>query len=166
MLKKLFVIIFLFALSAIGVLGQEEIKPVKWSLLVKNTSKSLSKGDLFNAVLKAEIQKGWHLYAMEKTEGGPIATRMTVIDESLFEIGKIIAPKPLESEDTSFGMTTKFYEDSATFTLAVKVLKTFELISTGLKIKVRFQSCNSEMCLAPRTVLVESNYEKVEENKQ
>lgn len=166
MLKKLFVIIFLFTLSAIGVCGQEEIKPVKWSLSVKNTSRSPSKGNLFNAVLKAEIQKGWHLYAMEKTEGGPIATRITVINESLFELGKIIAPKPLESEDSSFNATTKYYEDLVTFTLPIKVLQTFESVMNNLKIKVRFQSCNSEMCLAPRTVLIESNYEKVEENKQ
>lgn len=165
MLKKLFVIGFLFTLGALGIRAQEEINPVKWSLSIENNSKSLSKGDVFNAILKAEIKKGWHLYALEKTEGGPIATRITVVNESLFELGKIKAPKPFESEDTSFGTTTKFYEDSVKFSLPVKVLAAVDAIPTIIKIKVRFQSCNSEMCLAPRTVLVESNFEKGEEIK-
>jgi hypothetical protein len=113
-------------------------------------------------VKNSQIQRGWHLFAMEKTEGGPIATRITIVDELLFELGKIEAPKPFESEDTAFGTTTKFYEDSVKFSLLIEVLKNFDSISTKLKIKVRFQSCNSEMCLAPRTVLVESNFEKEE----
>ncbi len=161
MMKKLFVIGFLFTLGTIGVRAQEEeINPVKWSLSMRNTLKSLNKGDVFNADLKAEIEKGWHLYALEKTEGGPIATRITVVDESLFELGKIVAPKPFESEDTSFGTTTKFYEDSVKFSLLIKVLETLDAISAKLKIKVRFQSCNSEMCLAPRTALIELNLRK------
>ena len=160
MLKKIFVIGFLFTLGTIGVRAQEEeINPVKWSLSMKNTLKSLNKGDVFNAELKAEIEKGWHVYALEKTEGGPIATRITVVDESLFELGKIVAPKPFEAEDTSFGTTTKFYEDSVKFSLPIKILETFDAISDKLKIKVRFQSCNSEMCLAPRTALIELKIE-------
>jgi len=56
MLKKIFVIGFLFTLGTIGVRAQEEeINPVKWSLSMKNTLKSLNKGDVFNADLKAEI---------------------------------------------------------------------------------------------------------------
>lgn len=166
MLKKLFVIGFLFALGAICVRAQEEINPVKWSLAVEETSKPPNKGDVFNVVLKAEIEKGWHLYALEKTEGGPIATRISVADGSLFELGKIEAPKPFEFDDTSFGATTKFYEDSVKFTLPVKVLETFEEGSTKLKIKIRFQTCNNEMCLPPKTVTVESGFENGEEIKR
>lgn len=165
MLKKLFVISFLFALGAICVRAQEEINPVKWSLAVEETLKPPNKGDVFNVVLKAEIEKGWHLYALEKTEGGPIATRIFLADETLFELGKIEAPKPLEFDDTSFGVTTKFYEDSVKFILPIKILGKVDSATAKLQLKVRYQTCNDEMCLPPKTVLIQSGFGDQSEDK-
>ncbi|MGI9035787.1 MAG: protein-disulfide reductase DsbD N-terminal domain-containing protein [Pyrinomonadaceae bacterium] len=165
MFQKLFLIVFVLFSIAFQVRAQDEINPVKWSLKVEKPLTSLNKGDSFNAALSAEIEKGWHLYALEKTDGGPLPTRISVPDESPFELGKIEAPPPIEVDDAAFGVTTKFYEMAVKFNLPIKVLDGFERDSSELKIKVRFQICNDQMCLPPTTVVVDSHSEKPPEIK-
>lgn len=160
MFKRLFLIGFFLFSAAIQIHAQDEIKPVKWSLRVEQPIKSLNKDDNFKAALSAEIEKGWHLYALEKIEGGPTPTRISIVEDSPFELGKIDAPKPVEVEDSAFGVTTKFYENAVKFGLPLKVTKDFDKDSAKLKIKVRFQVCNDEMCLPPATAIVESGLEK------
>jgi thiol:disulfide interchange protein DsbD len=158
MLRKLFIIAFLLIIPSLTVAAQqqeeEETAPVKWSLETEKISAALKRDDKFNAFLTAKLEKGWHLYALEKIEGGPIATRITIGDESPFQLGSIEAPKPIETEDSAFGVTTKFYEDSVMFTLPIKVLQTID--SAALQVKVRFQICNDEVCLPPKTVIVKT----------
>ena len=160
MLKKFLVICFVLALSIIHIYAQddEEKIPVKWTLKTDKPSKPLSKDDIFKVQLSAEIEKGWHLYALEKIEGGPIPTRISLAEEQPFELGKIEAPKPIEVDDSAFGVTTKFYENSVNFILPVKVLDTFDSENTELKVKVRFQICTDQMCLPPKTVMVASGF--------
>ncbi|MGI8469468.1 MAG: protein-disulfide reductase DsbD N-terminal domain-containing protein [Pyrinomonadaceae bacterium] len=162
MFKNLLLIGFLLLLGAVQIWAQDEINPVKWSLNIEKPIKSLGKGDNFKAILSAEIEKGWHLYALEKIEGGPIPTRISVPEDSPFELGKIEPPKPIEVDDSAFGITTKFYEEAVKFDLPVKVLDSFERNISELKIKVRFQTCNNEMCLPPKTVIVDSREQNSE----
>ena len=158
MLKKLFIVTVFLLLVTLQSFAQEtEINPVKWSLEVEKPIKSLAKGDIFKVVLQAEIDQGWHLYALEKTAGGPIATRISTAENSPFELGKIESPPPLEVADSAFGVTTKFYENAVKFDLPFKVSDSFERDSSQLKIKIRFQVCNDEMCLPPTNLIVESS---------
>lgn len=159
MLKKLFAICFLstlFIFQAYGQQDEEEKAPVKWTMKVDKVEKPLNKDASFKVSLSGEIEKGWHLYALEKIEGGPIPTRISLVEEQPFELGKIEAPKPIEFDDTAFGVTTKFYEDSVNFILPIKVLDKIDNETTRLKVKVRYQICTNQMCLPPKTVIVES----------
>ena len=156
MFSKVFAAAFFLFFGALHIFAQDEITPVKWSLNVEKPMPNLSKGDIFDAVLRAKIDAGWHLYALDKIEGGPFPTRISVVENSPFELGKIGAPPPIESEDSAFGATTKFYENAVEFGLPLKVAEDFDKNSTKLKIKVRFQVCNDEMCLPPSNLIVES----------
>ncbi|MGI8556369.1 MAG: protein-disulfide reductase DsbD N-terminal domain-containing protein [Pyrinomonadaceae bacterium] len=160
MLKKLFVIVFLLLIGALQIFAQDEINPVKWSLKIETPVKSVNKGDTFNAVLSAKIDDGWHLYALEKIEGGPFPTRISVPDDALFELSKIDAPPPIEFDDSAFGVITKFYENAVNFGLPLKAKENVDKDLFNLKIKVRFQVCNDQMCLPPTTVAVESGAKK------
>lgn len=144
-----------FVFGVVSAPAQNEEDPVKWQLVFDKKSEKLAVNDKFTAELTAAIEKGWHLYAIEKIEGGPIPTRITISENQPFEIGQIIASEPLETEDLAFGVVTKFYKEKANFTLPVKVLK--DLSATEkLQIKVRYQVCNDEICLPPKTVSVET----------
>jgi thiol:disulfide interchange protein DsbD len=146
----------LIALSAV-VFGQD---PGKWSLSSDVQGKGLSPGQTFKAALKAEIEPGWHLYALEQPEGGPIATTIKVTEGKPFEITGAIAssPKPTTKTDPLFTGTdgkpleTKFFTGSVTFDVPLKA--TADTPADALSLDVRFQLCDETRCLPPKTVRV------------
>src|SRR5204863_10137108 len=77
--------------------------PAKWSLAPDPRSTALKTGDKIKVTLKAEIEAGWHLYALEQPEGGPIATTIKATEGKQFAIdGKIESPKPIVRQDPLF----------------------------------------------------------------
>ena len=133
--------------------------PVKWSLTSDSKAAQLKSGDRIKASLKAEIESGWHLYALEQPEGGPVATTIKTTEGKPFAIdGKIESPKPIVRVDPLFTsldgkpLQTKFFADGVTFTVPVKA--TAETASDALSLDVRFQLCNDTFCLPPKTVRV------------
>jgi thiol:disulfide interchange protein DsbD len=146
----------LLALSTVA-LGQD---PGKWSLSSDAQGKTLSAGQAFKAALKAEIEPGWHLYALEQPEGGPIATTIKVTEGKPFEITGAItsSPKPTTKTDPLFTGTdgkplvTKFFTESVTFDVPLKA--TADTPADALSLDVRFQLCDETRCLPPKTVRV------------
>lgn len=155
---KFSIVLLLFlAFSAIKTAAQEgETDPVKWTLTIDSKAKSFAKDEKFTALLNARIEKGWHLYALEKIENGPIPTRISLLEKQPFELGEIAAPKPIETDDTAFGVVTKFYETSAEFKLPLRALQ--DTAGTNLQVKVYYQICNDEICLPPKSVMIESDF--------
>lgn len=160
MLKKLFLGGLILFAVAFQIRAQEEPNPIKWSLSSEKSLASIKGNEAFKITLNAAIEKGWHLYALEKTAGGPLPTKISIAEDSPFEPGKIEAPDPIEFDDPAFGTTTRFYEDAVQFKMSVKVLEKFEAGKSELKIKIRFQTCNDQMCLPPKTVIVSLEAEK------
>src|SRR5688500_6212619 len=72
-LKLLFVALVL----PVAALAQN---PTKWSLELEPKPAVLKAGERILLNLKAEIEPGWHLYALDQPEGGPIATTIVVTD--------------------------------------------------------------------------------------
>ncbi len=156
MSKVVFRIIFAVILFSTAALAQN---PASWSLSSDAKDKTLKAGDAAKADLKAEIEPGWHLYALEQPEGGPIATTVKITDGNPFEIaGKIGSPNPVIQIDPLFQGTdgkpleTKYYADAVTFAIPLKA--TAETTSAALSLDVRFQLCNDSVCLPPKTVRV------------
>jgi len=116
-------------------------------------------GAKVKVLLKAEIESGWHLYALEQPEGGPIATTIKITDGKPFKIdGKVDSPKPIVREDPLFkgndgkALVTKFFVDRVSFTIPLSA--TGDASSDEISIDVRFQLCNDQFCLPPKTVRV------------
>ena len=155
MSKSFLKISFLILLTSVLGFGQN---PAKWSLSSDLASARLKNGDAIKATLKAEIEKGWHLYALEQPDGGPVATTIKVTDGKPFEInGKIESPKPTIKADPNFPidgkpLETKFFTDAAAFVIPLKT--TAETAADSLSIDVRFQLCNDTFCMPPKTVRV------------
>lgn len=155
-MKRVYLTLFLLCvlLPAAG-LAQN---PAKWSLESEAKGKSFKTGETFKAVLKAEVEEGWHLYALDQPKGGPIATTIKVADSVPFEItGEIESPKPIIQPDPNFivddkPLDTKFFKDRAAFGLNLKA--TEEAAAEKLSVDVRFQLCDDTFCLPPKTVRV------------
>ena len=149
-------ILFTVILLSVSVFAQN---PAKWSLVSDLKDESLKLGETFNAELKADIESGWHLYALEQPEGGPVATTIKITDGKPFEIAdKITSPKPTEKTDPLFTgfdgkpLQTKFFTTGVTFTVPLKT--TADVRNDELSLDVRFQLCNDTVCLPPKIVRV------------
>jgi thiol:disulfide interchange protein len=127
--------------------------PVSWSLESEAKGKALKKDEAFKAKLKATIEGEWHLYAVEQPEGGPNPTRITIAENSPFQLdGKTTSPAPITKFDTTFKIDTKFFAKTAEFNLPLKAAS--EAKADDLAVNVKYQVCNDTTCLPPRTVKV------------
>jgi len=153
---------FMFRVLLFGVIFSSAVlaqNPSSWSLTSDAKDKTLTTGDLIKVEVKADIESGWKLYALEQPKGGPIATTIKVSDGSNFTLdGKIGSPKPITKTDDLFvgedgkPLITKYFENSVTFDVSLKA--NAEIAANALALDVRFQLCNDTLCLPPKTIKV------------
>jgi len=126
--------------------------PVKWALKLPAAEPAKE----FVLELTAEIEAGWHLYSTERVEGGPSPTRITIPAGQNLEIaGDIDSPAPRSAFDPNFQVSTEFYEGSVTFKIPIKAV-TLITSSNKIRVQVRYQSCNSTICLPPKLQDIEA----------
>jgi thiol-disulfide isomerase/thioredoxin len=131
---------------------ENEPDPIKWSIK-NNASERVKAGNRFVVELSAQIETGWHLYSMERVEGGPTPTRISIPSGQSFEIGgEIDSPAPRSSYDPNFQLTTDYYDGSVLFTIPVRALAESAASSNKLRLQVRYQTCTPTICLAPKLI--------------
>ncbi len=133
--------------------------PANWELVSSAKDKVLKSGESLKVELKATIETGWHLYALEQPAGGPIATTIKVTEGTPWEIdGGMSSAKPEEKTDPLFTGTdgkpliTKFFENAASFDIPLKA--TTDTALNAVSLDVRFQLCNATSCLTPKSIRV------------
>ena len=111
--------LFVFLISFTAVSQMQD--HISWNYSTKRTSST--EADL---ILKASIDKGWHLYGQYFDEGGPIRLKFEFEESKNFKIvGKVIeTPKPKEVLDEVFEIKVQYFERTATFTQKIKILTT------------------------------------------
>lgn len=146
-----------------GMSAQEEevnLNPIKWSLKAQLPGGPLKAGDKFTVELTAFIDRGWHLYSTTPIENGPKPTRIVIVPGQGFEpAGEIEAPDPFVENDPNFGVETKYYENSVTFTIPVRVALDAPAGNRTLAVQVRYQTCNQKHCLPPKLLKFEAPVE-------
>lgn len=116
----------------------------------------LKAGAIFDLVLHAAIDPGWHLYALTEPEDGPIATEINLTEGDPAELLRTGQSRPRTSQDPVFGKPVTLFESSATFTLHLQLARALPPGAHLLHVLVRYQSCNDHVCLPPRTETVEA----------
>jgi thiol:disulfide interchange protein len=150
--RLLQIIFFSLVMTALPVISLAQ-NPITWNLDSEAKGKSLKADEAFKVKLNATLEEGWHLYALEQPAGGPIATKISLPNDSPFKLdGKIISQNPKTAFDPNFQIETKFYEKQASFTLPIK--STGEFKADDIAVHVYFQACNDSICLPPKTVKV------------
>lgn len=121
------------------------LTPVRWSFSVKQL-----KPDEVQLILKATIDKTWHLYSQNIKPDGPVPTSFTFEKSKNYElIGKVIEPKAIEENDPNFDMILKYFANEAVFTQKIKVLSPSDFKVKGF---VEFMCCDDKQCLPPNEV--------------
>lgn len=133
-------------------------KPVQWSAKFASSASALHPGAKVTLNLTANIDSGWHVYAVSQPPDSPvIATEISVPARQPIALsGDISAPQPISRMDPTIGKQTDFYENSASFTLPLKVDKKARPGKHSFEVDVRFQACSSRLCLPPRTEKIET----------
>jgi len=144
-MKKLLYIFSLFLVFT-TILKAQIHEPVKWKTSVEKVSDSV-----FDLVVKASIDKGWHLYSQNVPEGGPIATSFSFKDvENQFElVSETIEGEGHEVFDNVFNMKIKYFEKEAVFKQRIKVLTDKNIT---IEETLEFMVCDDTNCLPPTEV--------------
>jgi thiol:disulfide interchange protein len=121
--------------------------PIHWSIAPVE-AKPAPAGKTFVVNVSAEIEAGWHLYALEEPPG-PTPTLISIPKTSPYALdGDIGSPAPTRVFDANFGVETAFFESHATFTVPVRV--TSGAGRAPLTVEVVYQTCNDRLCLPPK----------------
>ena len=141
-MKNIF--IFLFLTFSLGIFSQIE-DPLKWATSVEKISDTE-----FVLVSTATIEDGWHLYAQDVPEDGPIATSFTFENpKNRYSLmGKTTEQEGVTVDDPVFEMKIKFFENTATFKQKIQTVSDINVI----KGVVEFMVCDDTKCLAPTEI--------------
>ena len=142
-MKKIFVLaITILAFTA----SHAQIEhPVKWSYAAKKISNTEAV-----VFLRAIIQDGWHIYALDVKDGGPIKTSFTFSKSPEYSlVGAPIQPAPVSKFEKAFSMNVTYFEKTVTFQQKIK-LKSAK--ATAVKGQLEFMTCNDKKCLPPEDI--------------
>lgn len=127
--------------------------PVHWSIR-DLPAKPLAPGARFTLTLASHIDPGWHLYALEEPDGGPIATEIGLGAEDPVALLKVDEPPPQMISDSVLHQSNGVFQGAADFTLHLQLPRKPLAHDAVLHVMVRYQSCSDRLCLPPRTETV------------
>lgn len=143
-MKKFFAVIFL-SISFLFSFAQLET-PVKWKYDVNRISDTEAE-----LLLKATIQKDWHLYAIQH-DGMELPLEIKFTPSANYEtIGKTIEPKPKVSYDSMFQMYSKYFTTQVTFKQKIKI----KTPDKAFKVK---GNLSGQACIDGRCTQVQDNF--------
>jgi len=145
---KKFLLLITLSFISLSVFSQEFLDPVEWDVSLKKQTENT-----YQVIMKATIDKGWHLYSQiqfgEEFEG-PIKTEFAYNNspETFKLLGETKEPKVTPIYDSVFELDVIYFEDEVNF------IQDIELINPeGLKItaEIYYCVCDDEKCLPPDT---------------
>lgn len=137
-------IFILLSLLIAGATQAQVLQPVKWSYAAKRLSSTEAV-----VLIKATIDRGWHIYSQNVADGGPVATSFTFAPSKSFTlVGKTIEPKPVTKFEKAFKMNVSYFDNSVVFQQRIKIKAGQPVVKGTLE----FMACNDEKCLPPDEV--------------
>jgi thiol:disulfide interchange protein DsbD len=143
-------VLLLAVVSATASAQEQPPTPIRWS--AQQPSESVKAGQSVSVQVTAVIDEGWHLYALDPVEGGPIPTRISASPTPAFTLREkdIDKPEPKRAQDPNFNIETAYYEESVTFGLPIAVASDVAAGEREIEVTARFQACNDSICLRPQ----------------
>ena len=143
-LKKSLFITFAVILS---LATKAQVNPVSWSYSARKVSDKM-----YELRITASMQSGWHLYSQTQPEDAIAEpTKITFNKNPLLKLdGNIREEGKMEKfHDARLELSAHQYSSKVEFVQMVKLKASAKTKVSGT---VRFQTCNDERCLPPKTV--------------
>jgi cytochrome c biogenesis DsbD-like protein len=147
MIKKLKNPTILAILFMSSIAAKAQLNPVSWTYTAKKTADKT-----YEIHISASIQSGWHLYSQSQPQDAIAEpTKITFNKNPLVKLdGNIKEDGKLEKfHDAKLDLSANQYSSKVEFVQTVKMKASAKTNVSGT---VRFQTCNDEKCLPPKTV--------------
>ncbi|RCH54917.1 sugar transporter [Mucilaginibacter hurinus] len=139
---KKFLMLTVAVLLTTTVFAQIE-KPVKWSYAAKKIN---SKEAV--VLIKATVQKGWHIYSQFGKDDGPIPTTFTFTPSKDYTLaGKASEPKGITKYEAVFKTNVTYFENTVIFQQKIKLNKAAAMV----KGSIEYMVCNEFKCIKDDT---------------
>lgn len=140
----------LLCLSAVFVVPSSQSAPnigVSGSM----SADSVRKGRSAQAVVVMDIPSGFHVHSNRPLEKFLIATQLQVEAPKGVKVGAVVYPRALLRNLKFSKSKVAVYEGRTPMRFNVTVPASFGSDSVELKARLRYQSCNDEVCFPPQT---------------
>lgn len=112
---------------------------------------SVRRGRSAQAVVVMDIPAGFHVHSNRPLEKFLIATQLQIEAPQGVRVGPVIYPRAILRSLKFSKNRVAVFEGRTTMRFTVTVSANFGADSTQLKARLRYQSCNDELCFAPQT---------------
>jgi DsbC/DsbD-like thiol-disulfide interchange protein len=131
--------------------GRDVVKPEIYASL-----DPAARGASFQIAVVMKIRPGFHVNAREKSEEYLIATDLKAELPAGFSSGEVAYPKG-KLENFSFSKKPlNVYQDTVVLRMPVTALANAPLGEQHIPLKLRYQACNTEICLPPVTLTLDA----------
>ena len=114
-------------------------------------SNKIARGRSVQGTIVMDIPSGYHTHSNRPLEKYLIATQLQIEAPSGVRVGPVIYPRPLLRSLKFSKSKVSVFEGRATMRFNVTVPRNFQGNSAELKVRLRFQSCNDDLCFPPQT---------------
>ena len=120
-MKKIFFSLIALLILSVSVDAQK-ITPAKWSWALSKQNPAV--GETVDIIFTLKMDKGWHHFATDFDEGGPIITTVKFKPNDSYElVGKLKSINPIKKKDEVFEVNVAYFEGKGEIRQSVKILK-------------------------------------------
>jgi len=115
------------------------------------SANKIQRGRTVQASVVMDIPSGYHVNSNHPLERFLIATQLNVAAPKGIRVGPVSYPRAVLRNFKFSKNRVSVYEGRATMRFNVTVPRTFASGSAEVKVRLRYQSCNDEVCFPPQT---------------
>ncbi len=120
-MKKIFFSLIALLILSVSVDAQK-ITPAKWTWALSKQNPAV--GETVDIIFTLKMDKGWHHFATDFDEGGPIITTVKFKPNDSYElVGKLKSIDPIKKKDEVFEVNVAYFEGKGEIRQSVKILK-------------------------------------------
>lgn len=133
---------------------KNEPAPIASTSVVKATPEelTLAKGSSGEAIVRLQIQQGYHINANPPSFSYLKATELELIPASGVSVEFITYPDPVTKTFSFADAPLKVYEGDTTVKAKLKAAPSADTGKHNLSAKLRVQACDDQVCYAPGTI--------------
>lgn len=128
--------------------SQSDENPVEFQTSSMSVARA---GEVIDIMIRAKMDKEWHIYSIYKSSEGPLPTEISVSGEAVGQVAPIQEPEPIYLYDPGFETDTYYHEGNTEFILPLRLKRNLLPGSYEIYLDIFYMVCNARLCYPPMT---------------